>query len=577
MSRSDLITIPRYSATTAIFTALALILAGLVSVPNQGQAVETTPTWTNSASMAQSTFDGVFNTYQAKNIAFSVTTFRADGGNVTYAVTAGALPTGVSLDTATGDLFGTATVPGYSSYTITATNSAGSISLPTSMLIGRYLGLFQNPFPGVQGQDFANTQIRTRGGSFSISTSGATLRIDGTLPAGVSYTVSDPSTPGVIPRAFFTGTPTETGTFPLTMVIEDQQPEAFSANFDLVISAPAPAPVSDGGGGGSSIPDSEIPAVEEAIDNSPTEAELLAKKEAKEQRQARAAERKRVAEEQAAIAAQQAREARKQRTLEISEEPVFVIRQRAARPGSSYSETKPMTKRLQAILSKPLAYPASDSASNDSQASGLLPQLNPQQALLVENGVSTDFSVVASDSNTGYVVSGEDWQVSLEAADESGTPLKLDDSGNIILNSDRYVSFSGTGYAPGSTVKVWMFSDPTSLTQVTADASGDFTGQAQIPTALPDGEHTLQLNGVNKEGQIRSVAMGVLIAPVTAPAPAAIPSVPAGIDPLWLAGLVLLLIASAGVFWFLRRKSSRIRSEDGAEGNVVVDLYPKAS
>lgn len=581
MSRSNLIAVPRSYSPAAIFAALALILGGLVSLPSQSQAVETTPTWTNSATMAQSTFGGVFNTYQEKNIAFSVTTFRADGGNVTYAVTAGALPTGVSLDTATGDLFGTATVPGYVSFTITATNSAGSISLPTSMLIGRYLGISQNPFPGVQGQDFANTRIGTRGGSFSISTSGATLRIDGALPAGVSYTVTDASTPGAIPSAFFTGTPTVTGTFPLTVVIQDQQPDALSVTFDLVISAPVSGGTGGGGGGGGgSAPSSapvEIPSVEESLEKIAAEAQLLAKEEARERREERSAERQRIAEEQAVIFAQQVREARTARTLEIAEEPVFVIRQRIARPGSSYSEANPMSKRLQTILSKPLVYPGLEGSSDDIKDATSLPQLNPQQALLVENGVATDFSIEPSESNTGYLVTGEDWQISLEAADGSGTPLNLDDSGNIILNSDRNVSFSGTGYAPGSTVKVWMFSDPTSLTQVTADANGDFTGLAQIPAGLPDGEHTLQLNGVNKEGQIRSVAMGVLIAPVATPAIPVTPTAITGFDPLWLAPFVLVFIALGGIVWFRRRKQLNAGSKDETAGNVVIDLFPKAS
>ena len=578
MSGSDLIVVPRSYSPAAILAALALILGGLVSIPSQSQAVETTPTWANSADMANSTFGGVFNTYQTKDTAFSATTFRANGGNVTYAVTAGALPTGVSLDTVTGDLFGTATVPGYVSFTITASNSAGSISLPTSMLIGRYLGISQNPFPGVQGQAFSNTRIPTRGGSFSISSSGATLRIDGALPAGVTYTVTDASTPGAIPRAFLNGTPTETGTFPLTVVIEDQQPDPFSATFDLVISAP----VSGGGGGGGGGSESasapvEIPSLEEAVEKARIEAELLAKQEAKERKQERVAERQRIAEEQAAIAVQQAREARKNRTLEIAENETFVIRQRSARPGASFSESNPMSKRLQTILSKPLAYPAQDAATENSNVDGSLPKLNAQEAVSVENGVATEFSIETSDSNTGYVVSGDDWEVALAAADENGTPLNLDDSGNIILNSDRYVSFSGTGYAPGSSVKVWMFSDPTSVTQVTADASGDFKGQAQIPADLPDGEHTLQLNGVNKDGQIRSVAMGVLIAPVAAPVLPAVPSAITGFDPLWLALFVLGLIAVAGVVWFRRRKPFSTGSQDVAKDNVVVELYPKAS
>jgi hypothetical protein len=534
--------------------------------------------------MANSTFSGVFNTYQTKDTAFSATTFRANGGNVTYAVTAGALPTGVSLDTVTGDLFGTATVPGYVSFTITASNSAGSISLPTSMLIGRYLGISQNPFPGVQGQAFSNTRIPTRGGSFSISSSGATLRIDGALPAGVSYTVTDAATPGTVPKAFLNGTPTETGTFPLTIVIQDEQAEPLSGSFDLVITAPGSGgggAGGDAGGGAPSIPVVELPSAEELVEELPTEAELLAEAEAEaealERRQERAAERQRIAEEQAVIAAQQAREARKNRTLEIAEDETFVIRQRSARPGASFSESNPMSKRLQAILSKPLAYPAPDTTSENSNVDGSLPKLKAQEAVSVENGVATEFSIEASDSNTGYLVSGDDWQVALAAADENGTPLNLDDSGNIILNSDRNVSFSGTGYAPGSTVKVWMFSDPTSVTQVTADANGDFTGLAQIPAGLPDGEHTLQLNGVNKEGQIRSVAMGVLVAPVAIPAPSVTSSAATGIDPLWLAPFVLVLMALGGVLWFRRRKQLRTGSEAAAQDNVVVELYPKAS
>jgi hypothetical protein len=429
----------------------------------------------------------------------------------------------------------------------------------------------------VQGQAFSNTRIPTRGGSFSISSSGATLRIDGALPAGVTYTVTDASTPGAVPNAFFNGTPTETGTFPLTLVIEDQQPDPFSVTFDLVISAPASTPVSDGGSGGSSSPVLEVPTSEEALENALTEAELLAKQEEKELRQERAAERQRVAEEQAAIAVQQAREARKNRTLEIAENETFVIRQRSARPGASFSESNPMSKRLQTILSKPLAYPAPNAAIENSNVDGSLPKLKAQEAVSVENGLATEFSIETSDSNTGYVVSGDDWEVALAAADENGTPLNLDDSGNIILNSDRYVSFSGTGYAPGSSVKVWMFSDPTSVTQVTADASGDFKGLAQIPADLPDGEHTLQLNGVNKDGQIRSVAMGVLIAPVAAPVLPAVPSAITGLDPLWFALSVLGLIAVAGVVWFRRRKPLKTGSEDVAQDNVVVELYPKAS
>lgn len=575
MSNAQLVAVPRTYSPLAILAAITLIFSGLLSLPTTGQAVETVPTWANTADIERNTFGGIFNTYQEKNIAFSNTIFRANGGNITYSVSSGTLPTGVSLDTATGDIYGTATVAGYVNFTITASNSAGSASLVTSMLIGKFMEVRQNPFPGTLGQDFNNTQIGTRGGSFSVHTSGATIRIDGALPAGVSYTVPQASTPGVIPRAYFTGTPTETGTFPLTLVLEDQSGFPFSASFDLVISPP----VSSGGGGGDTpSPTTDVPAIEEL----PTEAELLLKEQEREQRrerrQERAAERQRIAEERAAIAAEQAREAKKAKTLEIASGPVFLVRERDARPGTAFSVDKPMSERLQAILSKPLAYPIPDSSEDSKTPIGELPELDPQQVIVVENGSLAEIEVVPSESNAGYVFSGQNWQVALEASDESGTPLALDESGNLILNSDRLVSFSGTGYAPGSTVKVWMFSDPTSVKEVVADAKGNFKGQAQIPAELPDGEHTLQLNGVNENGQIRSVAMGVLIAPVVvpvAPSPLPLPNITS--EPIWALVIVLGLGLLVSFLWMLRRRTSSRPSRNAEFDNNVVELYPKAS
>jgi cbb3-type cytochrome oxidase subunit 3 len=140
----------------------------------------------------------------------------------------------------------------------------------------------------------------------------------------------------------------------------------------------------------------------------------------------------------------------------------------------------------------------------------------------------------------------------------------LDDSGNIILNDDRFVQFSGTGFAPGSIVKVWLFSDPTELSDVIAAADGTFTGKSQIPEGIPTGEHTIQLNGLTQDGQLRSVSLGVLIQPDPVVAAATPP--PAGADIAGLMAILWTLAAGilAGFFFFIlwRRRKKKEEEEE---------------
>lgn len=223
-------------------------------------------------------------------------------------------------------------------------------------------------------------------------------------------------------------------------------------------------------------------------------------------------------------------------------------------PGVVYSESNPIPDFIMDILSKPLAY-ILGVLSGDPE----LPELAPSESLAYENGAPVIIELVQTDSENGYVLRGDGWEVSLEATDSSGEPLLLDESGNIILNQDRYVQFSGTGFAPGSIVKVWLFSDPSELSDVVADAFGNFVGKAKIPEGIPTGEHTVQLNGLTEDGQLRSVSLGVLIQPdiVIAPAP------PVGFD---LTGLmsIIWILAAIVAFWFFILWRRRRKKEDEA-------------
>jgi hypothetical protein len=210
-----------------------------------------------------------------------------------------------------------------------------------------------------------------------------------------------------------------------------------------------------------------------------------------------------------------------------------------------------------------LAYEASASGRPS------LPELNPTQSLAFENGSAVGVELVRNRSESGYVLNGDGWVVNLEATDTTGNQLVLDDSGNLILNEERAVSFSGTGFAPGSTIRVWLFSDPSELTTVVADANGNFSGTTTLPVGIPEGQHTVQLNGLSKNGQVRSVALGVVVQPDLIPAPV--------ITPFDFAPLLNLVLVTAGVVmmfllvllarkrWFLLAAKRRKRDQEKAE------------
>jgi hypothetical protein len=219
-------------------------------------------------------------------------------------------------------------------------------------------------------------------------------------------------------------------------------------------------------------------------------------------------------------------------------------------PDVVYGSTNPIPKAVVEILKAPLAYVLA-------QLNGLpeLPNLEPSDSLAYENGSQVQIQLIRTDTDSGYILRGDSWQVVLEAEDSSGQPVRLDENANLILNEDHIVEFSGQGFAPGSMVKIWLFSEPTELSEVLADASGNFVGRALIPEGTPVGEHTIQLNGLTKDGQLRSVAIGVVIQPALLAAPA----------PIDITGLMNgLLILSAGVllfFFILWRR--RKREEEG--------------
>lgn len=108
-------------------------------------------------------------------------------------------------------------------------------------------------------------------------------------------------------------------------------------------------------------------------------------------------------------------------------------------------------------------------------------------------------------------VSGPGFTVALGGHNLAGAALPIDATGRIIADVGGSVSVSGGGFTPGEVVDVWLFSTPVLLGSVTVDADGSFAGRLALPADVAEGEHTLQLNGTRADGELVSVAAGIVV------------------------------------------------------------------
>lgn len=160
-------------------------------------------------------------------------TLQASGGisPYTWAITAGSLPTGLSLNASTGAITGTPTAVGPFNFTVKVTDSESpkqSVTANLSIFIDNNVQLQITTSgslpPGVINMTYGGSTLQATGGvtpyTWSISS--------GNLPSGLSLN----SSTGQI-----TGTPTQSGTFNFTAkVVDSSSPqESATANLSVVI------------------------------------------------------------------------------------------------------------------------------------------------------------------------------------------------------------------------------------------------------------------------------------------------------------------------------------------------------
>ena len=144
-------------------------------------------------------------------------------GAIGWAVTAGALPAGLTLGPTSGSIAGTPTASGTFNFTVTATDSLTQIGTQGyTLTIAGTLAITPNAIPNGAINTAYTQQLTATGGTGSIGwavTAGA-------LPSGLTL---NPQT------GQLSGTPTAFGTFPFTVTATDSLTQTGSRAYSLVI------------------------------------------------------------------------------------------------------------------------------------------------------------------------------------------------------------------------------------------------------------------------------------------------------------------------------------------------------
>ncbi len=180
------------------------------------------------------------------SVAYSQQPTRTGGtAPFSWRISAGGLPAGLTVDSATGLISGTPTAPGTASFTLTVTDGLGATASRTTSIAIAALPTISSgtPAPGQVGLAYSTTFAVAGGtGPFVWSVSA------GTVPAGLSFN----SSTGVL-----SGTPTTTGSSAFTVSVTDSFGKVATKAVTLVVN-PGPIVITKSADKSSAAPGDQV-------------------------------------------------------------------------------------------------------------------------------------------------------------------------------------------------------------------------------------------------------------------------------------------------------------------------------
>ena len=133
------------------------------------------------------------------------------------------------------------------------------------------------------------------------------------------------------------------------------------------------------------------------------------------------------------------------------------------------------------------------------------PAVAPGEASAVVDGET--ISATLSRVNNQITATAGDISTTISGLTPDGQRVALNTEGNLVLNEGDKIVVEASGVEPDEDVAVWMFSTPTKLGVIAADASGKISGTFNLPNGIESGEHRVVLSATSRNGT--DVVLGI--------------------------------------------------------------------
>jgi hypothetical protein len=135
------------------------------------------------------------------------------------------------------------------------------------------------------------------------------------------------------------------------------------------------------------------------------------------------------------------------------------------------------------------------------------PALAPGEAGAVVDGKTIAATLSRADNQ--ITAAAGDIKTTVSGLTPDGQRVSLNEEGNLVLDEDDKIVVEASGIEPNEDVEVWMFSTPTKLGVIAADANGKIAGTFNLPTGIESGDHRVVLSGTNPEGTGVVIGIGI--------------------------------------------------------------------
>jgi titin len=139
-----------------------------------------------------------------------------------------------------------------------------------------------------------------------------------------------------------------------------------------------------------------------------------------------------------------------------------------------------------------------------------VPDLSPAKVFGVVGTRRTTVTQVQRDPYTTQLTAGQT-SVWITARSDAKTRSALGTFGEVVLVRSMMADIGAKGFAPNSTIEVWIHSTALKFGDFTTDATGSLKQSVQIPSTVTLGQHTLEFRGTDTDGKSSVVAVGVVV------------------------------------------------------------------